>query len=68
MWGCRWFCSFSQEGFRVTGFDIDAAKVDRLNAGESYIFRIDAEQIKSAQAKGFRATANFADTAKSTRF
>ena len=23
---------FSQEGFRVTGFDIDAAKVDRLNA------------------------------------
>ena len=37
---------FSHEGFRVTGFDIDAAKVDRLNAGESYIHRIDPQQIK----------------------
>ena len=26
---------FSEERFRVTGFDIDAAKVTRLNAGES---------------------------------
>src|SRR5271163_2500715 len=52
---------FSQEGFRVTGFDIDAAKVDRLNAGESYIHRIDPRQIRSAQDKGFRATANFAE-------
>src|ERR1700728_21717 len=52
---------FSQEGFRVTGFDIDAAKVDRLNAGESYIHRIDPQQIKCAQDKGFRATANFAE-------
>src|ERR1700689_1728524 len=52
---------FSQEGFAVTGFDIDAAKVDRLNAGESYIHRIDPHQIKGAQDKGFRATANFAE-------
>src|SRR5579859_4622227 len=52
---------FSQEGFRVTGFDIDAAKVERLNAGESYIHRIDPEQIRAAQAKGFRATANFSE-------
>ncbi len=52
---------FSQEGFQVTGFDIDAAKVDRLNAGESYIHRIEAEQIREAQAKGFRATADFAE-------
>jgi UDP-N-acetyl-D-glucosamine dehydrogenase len=52
---------FSQEGFRVTGFDIDVAKVDRLNAGESYIHRIDPEQIKGAQAKGFRATADFSE-------
>ena len=52
---------FSQEGFRVTGFDIDNAKVDRLNAGESYIHRIDPAQIQSAQAKGFHATADFAE-------
>jgi UDP-N-acetyl-D-glucosamine dehydrogenase len=54
---------FSQQGFRVTGFDIDGAKVDRLNAGESYIHRIDPQQIKAAQAKGFRATADFSQVA-----
>jgi UDP-N-acetyl-D-glucosamine dehydrogenase len=52
---------FSEEGFAVTGFDIDAAKVDRLNAGESYIHRIEPEQIRTAQIKGFRATSDFAD-------
>jgi UDP-N-acetyl-D-glucosamine dehydrogenase len=55
---------FSQEGFAVTGFDIDIAKVQRLNAGESYIHRIDGQQIQSAQAKGFRATADFAEVAQ----
>src|SRR5271154_490570 len=54
---------FSQEGFRVTGFDIDAAKVERLNAGESYINRIDGQQIKAAQGNGFHATANFSEIA-----
>src|SRR5271154_6394969 len=54
---------FSQEGFRVTGFDIDAAKVARLNAGESYIHRIDPQQIEAAQNKGFRATADFSQVA-----
>ena len=54
---------FSQEGFAVTGFDIDAAKVDRLNAGESYIHRIDPQQIKAAQSMGFRATTHFAEIA-----
>ena len=58
---------FSQEGFRVTGFDIDAAKVDRLNAGESYIHRIDPEQIKGAQGKGFRATADFSEIGECRR-
>jgi UDP-N-acetyl-D-glucosamine dehydrogenase len=55
---------FSQEGFRVTGFDIDAVKVDRLNQGGSYIRRIEPEQIKSAQAKGFHATTDFAEIAE----
>ncbi len=54
---------FSQEGFRVTGFDIDTAKVDRLNAGESYIHRIEPHQIESAQSKGFRATSDFSEIA-----
>jgi UDP-N-acetyl-D-glucosamine dehydrogenase len=55
---------FSEEGFRVTGFDIDGAKVDRLNQGGSYIRRIEPEQIKSAQAKGFHATTDFAEIAE----
>ena len=55
---------FSEEGFAVTGFDIDTSKVDRLNAGESYIHRIDPQQIQNAQAKGFRATANFTEAAQ----
>jgi UDP-N-acetyl-D-glucosamine dehydrogenase len=51
---------FSEQRFRVTGFDIDAAKVEQLNRGQSYIHRIDPQQIQEAQAKGFRATDNFA--------
>ena len=52
---------FSQENFPVTGFDIDRSKVEKLNAGESYIHRIEPQQIKSAQAKGFRATSLFSE-------
>jgi UDP-N-acetyl-D-glucosamine dehydrogenase len=51
---------FSEERFRVTGFDIDPAKVERLNAGQSYIHRIEPEHIKAAQKSGFQATADFA--------
>jgi UDP-N-acetyl-D-mannosaminuronate dehydrogenase len=32
-----------------------------LNAGTSYIHRIEPEQIKNAQAKGFQATADFSE-------
>jgi len=54
---------FSNEGFRVTGFDIEPAKVDTLNNGGSYIVRITPESIQQAQKSGFRATANYADVA-----
>jgi len=50
----------SEAGFIVTGFDIDQKKVDALEAGESYIFRIPAEEIREAREKNFRATSNFA--------
>ncbi len=51
---------FSSERFRVTGFDIDAAKVAALSAGQSYIHRIESEHIAAAQRAGFRATSDFA--------
>ena len=51
---------FAEAGFRVTGFDIDAAKVAALNAGRSYIHRIEPAQIAAALASGFTATTDFA--------
>ncbi|MBO9552023.1 UDP-N-acetyl-D-glucosamine 6-dehydrogenase [Pseudomonas sp.] len=46
-------------GFRVLGIDIDEAKVDRLNAGQSYIEHIHAEKIAEARKSGFEATTDF---------
>jgi UDP-N-acetyl-D-glucosamine dehydrogenase len=50
----------SEAGFKVTGFDIDVKKVNDLEAGRSYIFRIPADEIQSARKKGFTATTDFA--------
>lgn len=55
---------FVASGFAVVGFDIDAAKVSALNAGRSYIQRIEASEIVRARARGFRATAEFAEAAE----
>jgi UDP-N-acetyl-D-glucosamine dehydrogenase len=51
---------FSETGFRVIGLDIDAAKVEKLNRGESYIRHIDAKAVAAARSKGFSATSDFA--------
>jgi UDP-N-acetyl-D-glucosamine dehydrogenase len=50
---------FSREKFPVTGFDIDPKKVEALSAGRSYIVRIEADDIQSAQKNGFKATADY---------
>ena len=50
---------FSEEHFCVTGFDTDLTKVERLNSGESYIYRIERGHIAAARAAGFVATADF---------
>ena len=55
---------FSEQGFRVTGFDVDAAKVDQLNAGGSYIVRIPASEIAKAKSSGFRATGAYTEIAE----
>jgi UDP-N-acetyl-D-glucosamine dehydrogenase len=55
---------FSEQRFRVTGFDIDPAKVSTLNNGASYIFRIPATEIQSARERGFCATSNYDDIAE----
>lgn len=51
---------YSQAGFPVIGFDIDAAKIHALNRGESYIEHIAAADIQAARAQGFIATDDFA--------
>ena len=50
---------FSEDGFQVTGLDIDQKKVDLLNRGESYIHRIEPRHILAAHKAGFRATGDF---------
>ena len=51
---------YSEQKFPVTGFDIDARKVETLNRGGSYIYRISGEEIQGAQAQGFSATSDYA--------
>jgi len=51
---------FSEVGFKVIGVDIDSAKVERLNRGESYIEHIKPAAIAAARGKGFSATSDFA--------
>ena len=51
---------FSEQKFVVTGFDIDARKVETLAQGGSYIYRISAEEIQKAKAQGFSATSDYA--------
>ena len=55
---------FSEQKFRVTGFDTDAAKVEKLNDGRSYIVRIHDAAIAQAQKTGFKATSQFAEIAE----
>ena len=50
---------FSEERFAITGFDIDAHKVNTLNQGGSYIVRIPGTEIQLAQKNGFQATADY---------
>ncbi len=51
---------FAEVGQRVTGFDLDKRKVEKLNAGQSYIQHISAEKIhEHVKGKRFRATTDF---------
>jgi len=51
---------FSEEGFRILGFDIDINKVTMLNKGESYIKHVPAEKISKLRKSGlFEATSNY---------
>jgi UDP-N-acetyl-D-glucosamine dehydrogenase len=50
---------FSEQDFRITGFDIDDKKIDVLSKGGSYIVRIPETEIQGAKRKGFTATSDY---------
>src|ERR1700759_2810618 len=51
---------FADVGQRVTGFDLDQTKIEKLNAGQSYIQHIPADKIKAhVDAKHFASTSDF---------
>jgi len=53
---------FSGKGISATGFDIDSAKVNRLQQGRSYIKHIPEADISDALRRGhFKATTDFAE-------
>ena len=52
---------FSEQRGRVTGFDIDHAKVYTLNCGGSYIFRIRAQKFNPHASEDSSATSSFAE-------
>ncbi|OGJ90429.1 MAG: UDP-N-acetyl-D-glucosamine dehydrogenase [Candidatus Raymondbacteria bacterium RifOxyA12_full_50_37] len=51
---------FANAGFNVIGFDIDPAKVEKINTGVSYIVDVKSEDLKAVVAKKkLCATADF---------
>ena len=54
---------FSEQSFPVTGFDIDQKKVDVLESGGSYIYRIAPTEIQAARSHGFTATSDYGNIA-----
>ena len=52
---------FSEEEFKVIGFDIDDVKVNLLNNQESYIKHIKEDDISAMFDQGFMATTDFAN-------
>ena len=50
---------FSEEDFRVMGFDIDEEKVQKLNNGESYLRHIPASTLDAFANNGFTATGDW---------
>lgn len=56
--------AIARAGFPVSGFDIEAQKVESLNNGQSYIEAVTSTALADQVASGrFRGTADFAELA-----
>ena len=57
--------TYAEAGYRVLGLDIDQAKVDAINHGQSYIEHIDGQRVsKARQEQRFEATVDFSRAAE----
>src|SRR5258705_1733472 len=56
---------FAKRGFRVTGFDLNRAKIEALQKGESYIEDVPSAEVADAVRKGiFSATGDFGELSR----
>lgn len=56
--------AFAESGFSVAGIDVDAAKVEAINRGQSYISDISSARLQALTARGrLRATTDYAELA-----
>ena len=57
--------TYAEVGYRVLGLDIDQAKADAINQGQSYIEHIDGERVSQAkQEQRLEATVDFSRAAE----
>ncbi|MFN7097471.1 MAG: nucleotide sugar dehydrogenase [Gammaproteobacteria bacterium] len=55
---------FCEVGYKVLGFDIDAKKIDKINAGNSYFEHIPSDKVATAVHYGLSATNDFSRAAE----
>ena len=56
---------FAKAGFETVGFDVDAAKVDRIGHGESYVADVSADDVAAVTSSGrLTATTDFSVLAR----
>jgi UDP-N-acetyl-D-glucosamine dehydrogenase len=52
-------CRFAESGFRTIGFDVDAAKVQALRAGDSYLATVPSTLLRAALQQGLVPTSDY---------
>ncbi|MGZ4796570.1 MAG: nucleotide sugar dehydrogenase [Acidimicrobiia bacterium] len=53
----------TEVGFTVTGYEVDARRVDALRSGTSFVEDVTPERLHAALARGYRVTDSVADLA-----
>jgi UDP-N-acetyl-D-glucosamine dehydrogenase len=57
--------TFAEADFETVGFDIDEAKVEQINRGESYIRHLSSERLRAlVKNERFRATCDFSELSR----